>query len=180
MSWQKEAAGRSSRYPFSLATSLKSKGYRVWVFLDTKVTLKCWATFLQSGSKISLKAIYNQGHGNDNVIFVGEPRLKRGWLYFNDQFVYKNAHLYKTIVYIHSCATLSDKRLAAAFLKKGACTYSGWKVPTSANPDYCDKCDGIFWRPLLQLRAPTGTACRYLNRFDPKFLCEGDSSCRLR
>lgn len=180
LSWQREVVGRYSRYPLSLAQSLRRKRYRVWVFLDKKVSLRTWAKFMKEGKSLNLKVIYNQGHGNDNVIDVGEPDLKRRWFYFNDQFVYKHAHLYNTIVFIHSCATLSDKRLASAFLRQRACTYGGWEIPTSANPEYCDRCDGIFWRPLVTMNAATGVACRALNSFDSKFKCLGSSRCRLR
>jgi len=179
ISWQKEVAGKNSNYPFSLASTLKNRGYRVWVFLDLRVTLKMWARFLSMGRALNLRVIYNQGHGNDNVICVGEPNLKRGWYYFNDQFVYRHAKLYKTVVYIHSCATLSDKRLATAFLRKTACTYGGWKVPTSAVPSYCDKVDGIFFRRLVNMGTTTGIACRALNSYDPRFMCLGNNRCRL-
>jgi hypothetical protein len=179
ISWQREAVGGYSHYPFSLATKLRNRKYRTWIFLDTNVTLKIWAQYLGLGSRLGLKVIYNQGHGNDNVIAVGEPSLKGNWYYFNDQFVYKYARLYKTIVYIHSCATLSDNRLATAFLNRGACTYGGWKVPTSASPTYCDRCDDKFWRVLIHLNGTTGQACRTLNRYDRWFLCRGDPNCRL-
>jgi len=178
LSWQREVVGRHSRYPFSLAISLKSKGYRVWLLLNKRVTLKEWARLLGMGQKLNLRAIYNQGHGNRNTIFVGEPNLKKNWYYFNDQFVYKHAKLHKTIVHIHSCLTLADNRLATAFLRKGACTYGAWRTTTSANPAYCDKCDGIFWRPLLS-GATTGTACRALNTFDSMFRCRGNKNCKL-
>ncbi|KYK36669.1 MAG: hypothetical protein HXS48_16380 [Theionarchaea archaeon] len=178
LSWQKEAVGRHSRYPISLAASLKSKGYRVWLLTDTRVTLKEWARLLGMGQKINLRAIYNQGHGNRNAVFVGEPDLKENWYYFTDQFVYKYAELHNTIVYNHSCLTLFDNRLATAFFKKGACTYGGWLITTSANPAYCDMCDGIFWRPLLN-GAATGTACRALNMFDLWFACRGNKNCTL-
>lgn len=177
-SWQRETAGRGSRYPFSLAASLTSKGYRVWLLLDKRVTLAEWARLLSMGQRLNLRVIYNQGHGNRNAIFVGEPNLKRRWYYFNDQFVYNHARLHETIVHIHSCLTLANNRLATAFVKKGACTYGAWKTRTSVNPAHCDKCDGIYWRPLL-CDTTTGAACRALNRFDPRFICTGNRNCRL-
>ncbi len=179
LSWQREAVGRHSRYPFGLAYALRYKKYRVWMFWDTRVTLRNWARFLMTGHLLNLRAIYNQGHGNENAIFVGEPRLKSRWYYFNDQFVYQYARLKSTIVYIHSCLTLSTNKLAWAFLRKGACTYGGWKTLTSANPYYCDKCDGIFWRPLVTLNSTTGHACRALNTFDRHFECRGSNRCQL-
>jgi hypothetical protein len=178
-SWQKSIYGRNARYPFSLATMLESRKYRVWIFLDSAVTLRNWSQFLKSGPLLNMKAIYNQGHGNRNVICVGERR-SGGWIYFTDQFVYKHAVLKSPVVYIHSCATLSDDRLATAFLNRGACTYGGWNVYTSGSPHYCDKTDSIFWRPLINIRATTGDACRSLNGFDSGFECRGNNRCRLR
>lgn len=179
ISWQREAVGGYSHYPFSLATKLRNRNYRVWILLDTYVTLKYWAYFLQNGITLNLRAIYNEGHGNDNVICVGEPNLKSSWYYFNDQFVYKYGRLHCTIVYIHSCATLSDDRLARAFLNRGACTYGGWKRPTSASPSYCDKCDSLFWSALINMNGTTGQACRTLNSFDSQFQCRGNPNTVL-
>ncbi len=177
-SWQKEFAG-SSRFPFSLAAKLRDRGYRVFVFLDTSVTLATWAHYLQNGKNFNVKVIYNQGHGNANLISVGEPRLKRGWYYFTDQFVYRFANLDRSVIYIHSCGTLSDDRLAVAFLKKGGCTYGGWKMVTSSNPAYCDRVDGIFWRVLVDQNGSTGQACRALNEYESRFECRGDPHCRI-
>jgi hypothetical protein len=177
-SWQKNSFGRHARYPFSLATKLRSRQYRVWIFLDTMVNLEKWALFLESGPKINLRVIYNQGHGGRNAIYMCKP--ERGIrYYFTDQFVYRHAVLNKTISYIHSCSTLSDDRLATAFLQRGACTYGGWKVPTSAQPGYCDTCDGTFWRPLVTQRSTTGAGCRALNQVVTSFECRGNNNCRL-
>ncbi len=178
LSWQKNIFGRNARFPFSLATKLKSRGYRVWVFTDTAVTLRTWAQILKNGSQTQMNVIYNQGHGGRNLIAVGERGVKK-WLYFTDQFVYKYAALKKAVVYIHSCYSLFDDSMSAAFLSKGACTYGGWKLPTSASPDYCDRVDGIFWPSLVSMLSPTGKVCRALNEFDKQFECRGNSNCQI-
>ncbi len=178
-SWQKSFFGTNSRYPFSLAAALKSQGYRVRILMDTAVTLENWSQFLQSGIERGLKVIYNFGHGDPNIIAVGVPKLWRRWYYFNDQFVYKYTRLRKTIVYIYACSTLADDRLAAAFLNKGACTYGGWKKEVTGLPQYCDKFDSAFWRPLINAKSTVGTACRALNSINPNFECRGNNRCQL-
>ncbi|MGD2251161.1 MAG: hypothetical protein PVF58_22410 [Candidatus Methanofastidiosia archaeon] len=178
-SWQKRVTGSHARYPFSLATSLKSRRYRVWMFTDDAVSLDTWSKFLSKGHTLNIKAIYNQGHGNKNLIAVGTSR-RGGNYYFTDQFVYRYANLRKTIVYVYSCLTLADDRLAAAFLNKGACTYGGWKTPALSNPRHCDTRDSIFWRPIINVGSTTGDACRALNTFDPTFECRGNNRCKLR
>ncbi|KYK32421.1 MAG: hypothetical protein HXS46_09435 [Theionarchaea archaeon] len=176
--WQRSSYGASSRFWLSLLNRLRACRYRVWAYYDTNVTLGNWASFLQNGWRLNLKVIYNLGLGDRNAIYVGEP-TGHGWYYFTDQFVYEYAQLRRTVVYVHSCSTLSDMRLATAFLRKCACTYGGWSDPTSMNPEYCDRCDGVFWRSLVDLRSPTGTACRNLNEFDSDFECRGDPRCRV-
>jgi hypothetical protein len=178
-SWQKRVTGSYARYPFSLATSLKSRGYRVWIFTDEAVSLDTWSRFLSKGQALNIRAIYNQGHGHKNRIAVGTYRRGGNHYYFTDQFVYRYANLKKTIVYIYSCLTLADDRLAAAFLNKGACTYGGWKTVALTNPRRCDKRDGIFWRPIINVGSTTGDACRALNTYDPTFECRGNNRCKL-
>lgn len=179
LSWQKEVTGSYARYPFSLATSLKSRGYRVWIFTDAAVTLDTWSQFLSKGQSLNIRAIYNHGHGNRNLVAVGTSRGGGRNYYFTDQFVYMHANLKKTIVYIYACLTLADDRLATAFLNRGACTYGGWKTIALTNPRHSDRRDGIFWRPLVNVGSTTGVACRALNSFDPTFECRGNNRCRL-
>ncbi len=176
-SWQKSVAGMQARYPFSLASSLKSRRYKVWIFTDAAVSLDTWSHFLSQGQSLNTRAIYNHGHGSRNIIAVGESG--GSYYYFTDQFVYKYANLKKTIVYIYSCLTLADDRLATAFLSRGACTYGGWKSVAITNPRHSDRRDGIFWRPLVTVGSTTGDACRALNTFDPSFECRGNNRCRL-
>jgi hypothetical protein len=178
LSWQREAVGKHSTFPFTLAWILRLERYRVRLYWDTMVTLSKWAWILKTGRQFNLKAIYNEGHGNANMIAVGEPHLKGGWYYFTDQFVYNYANLRKTVVYMHSCLTLYDNRLSSAFLKQGAGLYAGWKQTTSADPHYCDVCDRIFWYPLVS-GSTTGEANKALHEFDSNFDCRGDPNIRL-
>lgn len=178
-SWQKSVAGTYARYPFSLATSLKSRKYRVQMFIDAAVSLGTWSHFLSQGQSRNMRALYNHGHGNRNIIAVGTTGEGGRYYYFTDQFVYKHANLKKTIVYIYSCYTLSDDRLATAFLNRGACTYGGWKSFAITNPRHSDRRDRIFWHPLLNVNATTGDTCRALNTYDPSFECRGNNRCRL-
>ena len=178
-SWQREAVGRASAYWSILANKLLAEGYLVRVYLDTSVTLNVWANILSTGAAQSLRVIYNEGHGDDNLIVVGEPQLKGNWLYFNSNFVNQYARLRNTVVYIHSCATMSDSRLAQAFVGKGACAYVGWRHPTSADPNFCDRVDSLFWNAMIDLNSTVIYAKNQIATIDGDVAGYGNPSCRL-
>jgi len=178
--WQWSIFGRHSHYPVAtLPYMLMCERYRVRVYYDMKVTLARWERFLKNGQTDNLRVIYNEGHGDVNAIYVGEPYLLWGWYYFTDQFVYQHAKLKKTIAFIHSCLTFLNYQLANAFLNRGARLYAGWRYPTPAHPGYCDYVDHRFWGPLCQLDSTTGYACANLSSFDPDFGCKGDMNLKL-
>jgi hypothetical protein len=178
-SWQKEAVGKASTYWLTLAFKLLAEKYKVYVYLDKSVTLNTWATFLANGKDMGLSVIYNEGHGDDDLIQVGEPNLKGGWYYFRSGFVKKYGNLKGTLVYIHSCATMSDLQMAGAFVAKGACAYLGWQHPTSANPDYCDKVDSLFWSAMIDLNSTAVYARQQVGTIDTDFRGHGNPQCRL-
>lgn len=178
-SWQKEVVGKASSYWSILAYKLIAEGYWVRTYLDTVVTLNLWAGILTKGKDENLRVIYNEGHGSDDLICVGEPNLKKNWYYFRSSFVNKYAKLNNTIVYIHSCATMSDVKMAKAFCDKGACAYLGWQHPTSANPDYCDKIDALFWEPMIDLNSTAIYAKKNVEAVDKDMQGYGNRFCRI-
>jgi len=178
-SWQKEAVGKASSYWSTLTYKLLAEGYWVRTYLDKAVTLKLWANILANGSAQNLRVIYNEGHGSDDLICVGEPHLKGNWKYFRSSFVNKYAKLRNTVVYIHSCATMSDLKMASAFRGKGACAYLGWKHNTSANPNYCDKIDALFWEPMIDLNSTVIYAKTNVATVDTDLSGYGNRYCRI-
>ena len=178
-SWQKEVVGKASSYWSILANKLIAEGYWVRTYLDTAVTLNIWAGILAKGRDQNLRVIYNEGHGGGDRIYVGEPRLKGGWYYFTSGFVNKYAKLRNTIVFIHSCATMSNLKMAQAFRGKGACAYLGWKHNTSANPDYCDKVDALFWEPMIDLNSTAIYAKKNVETIDKDLKGHGNRFCRI-
>lgn len=178
-SWQKEVVGRASTYWAVLANKLLAENYKVSVYLDTAVTLNLWATVLKNGKSKNLRVIYNEGHGGGDLIDVGEPNLKGGWLYFRSSFVKKYANLSNTAVFIHSCATMSDNKMASAFVGQGACAYLGWQHNTSANPDYCDKVDALFWEQMIDVHSTAIYAKQNVATVDNDFLGHGNRYCRI-
>lgn len=178
-SWQKEAVGKASSYWSTLTHKLLAEGYRVRTYLDKAVTLKRWAWILANGRAQNLRVIYNLGHGSDDLICVGEPHLKGRWKYFRSSFVNRYAKLRNTIVYIHSCATMSDLKMASAFRRRGACAYLGWGHSTSANPNYCDKIDALFWEPMIDLNSTVIYAKKNVATVDKDFRGYGNRYCRI-
>jgi hypothetical protein len=178
-SWQKEAVGQASSYWSTLGYKLLAEGYWVRTYLDKAVTLERWANILANGSAQNLRVIYNEGHGSDDLICVGEPQLKSNWKYFRSSFVKNYAKLRNTVVYIHSCATMSDLKMASAFCGKGACTYLGWKHNTSANPNYCDKIDALFWEPMIDLNSTAIYAKTNVATVDTDLYGYGNRYCRI-
>jgi len=178
-SWQKEVVGKASSYWYILANKLLAEGYWVRTYLDTAVTLNLWAGILAKGREQNLRVIYNEGHGSDDLICVGEPQLKKNWKYFRSSFVRKYAKLRDTVVYIHSCATMSDLKMARAFRAKGACAYLGWQHPTSANPNYCDKIDALFWEPMIDLHSTAIYAKKNVATVDKDLKGYGNPFCRI-
>jgi hypothetical protein len=178
-SWQESVVGRASNYWSILAHKLVAEGYWVRVYLDTAVSLKLWAGVLAQGKKQNLRVLYNEGHGSDDLIDVGQKTAGGSWYYFRSPFVSKYADLRNTIVYIHSCATMSDMKMANAFLSKGACAYLGWQHPTSANPDYCDKVDALFWEPMIDLHSTAIYAKKNVETIDKDFKGAGNRFCRI-
>jgi hypothetical protein len=187
LSWQRQVAGRYSVWPIRLLLLLRQcEGYKIRFYYDSGVTLRAWANELWNARRWDTRVIYNQGHGNRNVICVGTPNPKRGpWRYFNDAFVtrYARPGLPKTIVEIYSCLTLADNRLANAFLRRGACAYLGWIPPAPASPNYCDRFDERLWKTLVGLRATAGYAVEEL--YDKgivtptRFQLRGNWCCRV-
>lgn len=178
-SWQKEVVGTASSYWSTLSQKLVAEGYWVKTYLDKTVTLNVWADILAKGSAQNLRVIYNQGHGGGDEIVVGSPHLKGDWHYFTSNFVKKYAKLNKTIVYIHSCATMSNNKLATAFCDKGACAYLGWKHNTSANAAYCDKIDTLFWEPMIDLHSTAIYAKKKVATIDNDLKGSGNRFCRI-
>ena len=178
-SWQKEAVGTASSYWSTLSQKLVAEGYWVRTYLDRAVSLNIWANILAKGSAQNLRVIYNIGHGGGDIIQVGSPRLKGNWYYFTSNFVNKYAKLNKTIVYIHSCATMSNNKLASAFCNKGACAYLGWAHNTSAGSAYCDKIDALFWEPMIDLHSTAIYAKKKVAAVDTDLKGYGNRYCRI-
>ena len=178
-SWQKNVVGRASNYWCVLAHKLVAEGYWVRVYLDTAVSLNLWAGVLTHGKTQNLRVLYNEGHGSDDLIDVGQTAAGGSWYYFRSPFVHKYADLSNTVVYIHSCATMSDTKMATAFLSKGACAYLGWQHPTSANPDYCDHVDALFWEPMIDLHSTAIYAKKNVATIDKDFKGAGNRFCRI-
>ena len=186
-SWQREVTGRYSYWPYWLLLRLwNCEGFSTRFYYDSGVTLRTWANELWNAKRWGTRVIYNQGHGNRNVICVGTPNPKKGpWHYFNDAFVtrYAQPGLPKTIVEIYSCYTLADNRLANAFRRRGACAYLGWITGAPANPNYCDRFDEKLWRDLVGVRSTVGYAVEDLYEKGivtrAKFQLRGDWCCRV-
>jgi len=186
-SWQREVAGRHSSWPHLLLSLLRQcLGYSFRFYYDSGVTLKTWANELWNARQWNTRVIYNQGHGNRNVICVGTPDPKRSpWRYFNDAFVtrYARPGLPQTVVEIFSCLTLADNRLANAFLRRGACSYLGWITPAPANPNYDDRFDEKLWKTLVGVRSTAGYAVEELYQegivTPAKFQLRGNWCCRV-
>ena len=186
-SWQREAAGRHSSWPLLLLWLLRHcEGYSFRFYYDSQVTLRTWANELWNARRGGTRVIYNQGHGNRNVICVGTPNPKKSpWRYFNDAFVTKYARpgLPQTIVEIFSCLTLADNRLATAFLRRGACAYLGWITPAPANPNYDDRFDEKLWKTLVGVKSTVGYAVEELYQKGivtrAKFQFRGNWCCRV-